>query len=229
MKLTEIIPGLHSLSVGPVNVFLLEEGPHLVLIDAGLPGNADGILAAVAKLGRASRDLRHIILTHAHPDHIGSAAALVRATGAQTWMHRRDAPIAEGKADFRPIQPAPELMMKLLYVVMSRSRPIVEPVKIDSFVTDGEVLSVAGGMTVIGVPGHCAGQVALLWRDRNVLFAADTCAHLVGLGSPLGYEDLEEGRRSQKKLASFDFDIACFGHGKAILHGADKRFRRKWK
>ncbi len=228
MTLDAITKDLHGLSIGPVNVFLVEDGRDLLLIDAGLPGNEDAILGGIAKLGRAPGDLKHIVLTHAHPDHIGSAATLVRATGAKVWMHALDAPIAEGKAKMRPIKPAPELLMKLLYVVLSRSQPAVEPVMVDGLLADGDVFPFAGGLTAIHVPGHCAGQIALLWRDRGVLLVADACAHLFGLGSPLGYEDLAEGRRSQRKLASLRFEIACFGHGKPILHGAEKRFREKW-
>ena len=228
MALTSIRKDVHGLSLGPVNVFLLEDGCDLLLIDAGLPGNTDRILDAMAKLGRVPADLKHIILTHAHPDHIGSAAALVAATGAQTWMHPLDAPIAEGHAEFRPIKPSPEIVMKLIYLVLSRSKPVVDPVAIDNLIADGDIFPISGRLTAISVPGHCAGQIALLWRDRGVLFVADACAHLFGLGSPLGYEDFEEGRRSQTKLASLDFETACFGHGKPILQGADKRFREKW-
>lgn len=228
MALTNFAEGVHSLSVGPVNVFLIEDGRDLCLVDTGLPGSADAILAAITGLGRAPGDLKHIVLTHAHADHIGGATALVEATGAQTWMHPLDKPIAEGEVKQRPLKPAPNLFMNVMYFFLSRSKPVVEPVNIDHLIGDGDVLPFAGGITAIHVPGHCAGQVALLWPRRKVLFAADVCANLTGLGPPLGYEDIGEGRRSQEKLASLAFETACFGHGKPILEGADKRFRKKW-
>ena len=106
MKVTAVADGLHAIAVGPVNVFLLDTPDGLALIDAGLPDRADGILRAMHGLGRAPHDLRHIVLTHAHPDHIGSLAALVEATGAETWMHPLDAPIAErghGQGDADPV------------------------------------------------------------------------------------------------------------------------------
>ena len=86
---------------------------------------------------------------------------------------------------------------------------------------------IAGGLAAVHVPGHCAGQVALLWRGE-MLFAADACANLFGLGGPIGYEDRGQGERDQRRLAGLDFRIACFGHGKAILHDAVARFRRRW-
>jgi glyoxylase-like metal-dependent hydrolase (beta-lactamase superfamily II) len=226
MKVTKITDGLHQIAVRPVHVFLVEGRDGLVLIDTGLPGSAEKILGAVSELGKAPSDIKHIVATHAHPDHIGSLAALARATGAQTWMHPLDAPIAEGKAGFRPLKPAPELLMRLRFMVLSRMKFVIEPATIDHLIQDGDVLP--GGLTAVHVPGHCAGQVALLWRERGVLLAADACVNLLGLGDPVAFEDEEEGRRSQRKLANLDFQIACFGHGKAIPRDAARRFRQKW-
>lgn len=198
MTLTHITRDVHGLTVGPVNVFFIEDGRDLILIDTGLPGNAYKVLAAVKELGREPQDLKHLILTHAHPDHLGSAAALVAATGARTWMHPLDIPIAEGREEQRPITPAPNLLMKAMHFVMSVAKPApVDSVTIDHRMEDGETLPLAGGLHVVHVPGHCAGQVAILSRKRETLFVSDCCGHLFGLGELLGYEDRDEGLRSQ--------------------------------
>ena len=102
----------------------------------------------------------------------------------------------------------------------------VEPTHIDQQLMGGDRLPIAGGLDIIHVPGHCAGQVAILWTERGVLFAGDACSNLMGLGPPIGYEDREEGERSQRKLASLNFDMACFGHGRPIKHAAAARFRK---
>ena len=81
---------------------------------------------------------------------------------------------------------------------------------------------------VIHTPGHCAGQVALLWRPGRMLFAGDVCMNIMGLGDPVGFESLEEGRASQRKLAGLSFDAAGFGHGEPIARDASSRFRNKW-
>jgi hypothetical protein len=42
------------------------------------------------------------------------------------------------------------------------------------------------------------------------------------------YEDFAAGRDSLARLASLDFEVACFGHGRAIVGGAAEHFRQKW-
>jgi len=79
MPAKSIVDGLYVIPVGPVNTFLLDSPDGCVLIDAGIPGSADKILQAVRDLNKQANDIRHIILTHAHPDHIGSLAALKTA------------------------------------------------------------------------------------------------------------------------------------------------------
>jgi glyoxylase-like metal-dependent hydrolase (beta-lactamase superfamily II) len=91
------------------------------------------------------------------------------------------------------------------------------------------MLPIAGAFDVIHVPGHCAGQVALLWRPGRMLFAADVCTNIMGLGDPVGFENLEEGRVSQRKLASLSFDAAGFGHGKRrrVFEASTANIQRK--
>jgi hypothetical protein len=50
----------------------------------------------------------------------------------------------------------------------------------------------------------------------------------MGLGDPVGFENLEEGRASQRKVAGLSFEAAGFGHGAPIARNASTRFRNKW-
>lgn len=228
MAATQIVPGLYVIPVGPVNTFLIESPDGCALIDSGLPGSAEKILQAVEELGKKPKDIRNIVLTHAHPDHIGSFAALKKATGAEAYMHAVDAPIAESGQGFRPMKPAPGFKTGLLFRLFVRMRP-VEGARIEHHIEDGQDLPFARDLTAIHVPGHCAGQIALLWHQHGgVLFAADACSNMMGLGWSLGYEDFDQGKRSLRKLSALDFDLACFGHGKAILNNAARSFKEKW-
>lgn len=223
-----IIEGAYLVPLGNANAVLLDAGPELALVDAGFPGKASVVFDAIRQVGRTPRDLRHLVFTHGHPDHIGSAAAIVRETGAATYMHAADAPFAETGGPFRPMDPAPGLVMRIAYRFVWHPQERMEPVRIDRHITDGETLPVAGGLRVVHVPGHCAGQVAFLWRGGRLLIAGDVGTNILGLDDPVGFEDIEEGRRSQRKLAALRFDAAVFGHGRAIRSGASERVRRKW-
>jgi glyoxylase-like metal-dependent hydrolase (beta-lactamase superfamily II) len=223
-----VIDRVHLVPMGMANAFLIESDDGLTLIDAGFPRKEAAVLGAIRALDRSPDRLKHLIFTHGHPDHIGSAAAIVRETGARTYMHPLDIPIAETGGPFRPMRPAPGLLGQVLCRLFFHPGERLEPVAIDQPLTAGETLPIAGGIEVIHTPGHCAGQVALLWHPGRMLFAGDVATNIMGLGDPVGFENLEEGRASQCKLASLSFDAAGFGHGKPIPRDASTRFRIKW-
>jgi glyoxylase-like metal-dependent hydrolase (beta-lactamase superfamily II) len=231
MTAKQIVPGLYQVSLGIVNAFLLQDGEAITVIDAGVPDSATDILDAVDQLGAQATAVQRILVTHLHADHTGSLAALKRATGAPAAMHPLDAALVRRGEAARPSQPAPGLINNLLYRVMSlRGSMEIEPAEIEEEIEDGAELDVAGGLRVIGVPGHAAGQVAFFWPQHGgVLFAADAASNMFfGLGYPPIFEDLAAGKESLRKLAGMEFDVACFGHGEALVGGASARFREKW-
>jgi glyoxylase-like metal-dependent hydrolase (beta-lactamase superfamily II) len=228
MAVKHVIKGVHIVPMGMSNAFLIESDDVLTLIDAGYPGKEAAVFGAIRGLGGSPDQLKHLIFTHGHPDHIGSAAAIVRETDARTYMHPLDIPMAENRGPFRPMRPAPGPLGQVLCRMFFNPEERLEPISIDQPLTDGEILPIAGGIEVIHTPGHCAGQVALLWRPGRMLFAGDVGTNLMGLGDPVGFENLEEGRASQRKVAGLSFDAAGFGHGKPIVRDASTRFRDKW-
>jgi glyoxylase-like metal-dependent hydrolase (beta-lactamase superfamily II) len=215
--------------LGFANSVLLEgDDGELALIDAGFPGHEAKIFDALKTLGRHPEDVRHLVLTHAHPDHLGCAAAIVKATGAKTWIHTVDAPIAEGGGPFRPMHPSPGLIQKIGFRLFFHADESVAPVRIDHQVQGGQSLPVVGGLEVVHTPGHSAGHMSLLWKSGGLLLVGDAGSNVLGVSDPLGFEDREQGRRSQRQLAALDFDAVAFGHGRAIPRDAARRIRRKW-
>jgi glyoxylase-like metal-dependent hydrolase (beta-lactamase superfamily II) len=228
MKTKTILPGLHMLP-GLVNVYLLAEDEGYVLIDSGFPRSAEKILKGLQSIGVAPNQVRHMILTHAHPDHIGSAAALQKATGATVYAHSDDAPIIEAGTGFRQVSAAPGLRNRIMTRLLAGRVKSVEPTRIDQFVGDGDSFPFDHDLKAIHIPGHCLGQIALLWnKNGGVLFTADACINRGGMKLTAAIEDIEETRRSLAKLAGLTFKYACFGHGPPILVDADKAFRRTW-
>ncbi|MGY4398960.1 glyoxylase-like metal-dependent hydrolase (beta-lactamase superfamily II) [Sphingomonas sp. UYAg733] len=213
---------------GLVNVYILQTQDGLAVLDTGFPGSARKILEGVRSLGKMPADVRHIVLTHCHPDHIGSAAALKRETNATVWAHPIDAPMIEaGKTMREPMTPSPGLRNAILAKLLGGRVRNVEPTKVDRLLEDGDTPSFMPDMTAIHVPGHCAGQIAFLWRRHGgLLFTADACINRGRLKLAIGTEDPKLALASVAKLAQLDFDKACFMHGKPIMAGADAEFRR---
>ena len=112
----------------------------------------------------------------------------VRAAGARTCMHPLDTPMAESGSPFRPMTPAPGRLRRVTCKLLFHPNERVAPVAIDQPLTAGEILPIAVGVEVIPTPGHCAGQVALLWRLGRMLFAGEVCMNIIGLGDPVGFE-----------------------------------------
>ena len=81
-----IIDGIHVVR-GLVNIYIVETTDGCAVIDTGFPGSTSKIIRAVTAIGRKPSDVRHILVSHAHPDHMGSAGSLKRETGAAVWAH----------------------------------------------------------------------------------------------------------------------------------------------
>jgi glyoxylase-like metal-dependent hydrolase (beta-lactamase superfamily II) len=224
----QIIEKAWLVPLGFANGVLLEGDDGLVLVDAGFPNHESAVFDALQSLGRKPDELRHIVFTHGHPDHIGSAAAIITRTGAETWMHPTDIPIAETGGPFRPMKSSPGLPQKIGFRVFWRPNEPITPVNIDHEINDGDTLPVAGGLEAIHTPGHCAGHVSLMWKGGALLMVGDVGSNVAGVSDPLGFEDRDLGRQSQRRLATLQFEAAAFGHGRAIRSDASARVRKAW-
>jgi glyoxylase-like metal-dependent hydrolase (beta-lactamase superfamily II) len=215
----EIVPGVHR--VGKTrggNVYLLVDN-RLTLIDAGMPGGAEGVLSFIRALGRDPGELGHIIITHGHVDHAGGAAELRRLTGASVVAHDDEgARMPDGSLVLRG-----DLNGETGPLVRAMSRfGRFEPCPVDTAVSDGDLLHCAGGIRVVHAPGHTRGSMALLLEERGVLFVGDAIiSNRDRLSRPLPFgTDRAESERSLAKLAQLEFEVCCFGHGPALTSGA---------
>src|SRR3972149_1329196 len=228
MAIEEIVSGVYGIGMGYVNAFLITGDDGLTLVDSGLPRKKDSILRAVAGLGRQPADLKQILITHHHIDHMGSLGDLMEATGAKSYVHPLDSAIVRGDQP----QPGPNpasLLGKFAGPLLARFGPAPTTAAVGVEVADGEELAVAGGIRVVHTPGHTPGHLSfLLPREGGVLFAGDAAANVIRLGLPIGMftADREQAKESVRKLAALEFEVACFGHGRVLKGEANLRFRR---
>jgi glyoxylase-like metal-dependent hydrolase (beta-lactamase superfamily II) len=225
-KAMEVARGVYQVSLRGVNVFLIDSGDGLVLVDAGLRGSPPRITEAIYSLGRLPQDVVAIVVTHTHRDHVGGLAEMKRRTGAEVWMHPADAALVRDGLYGRPFGPGHGRGSRAISRAMNllpSSRG--EPVAVAHEVSDGEALPF-DGLCAVHAPGHTAGHLALLLpRDGGVLFVGDAASNMLRPGlSPLN-EDAAEARRGLRKLAALEFEVACFAHGRAIRSRASETFR----
>ena len=227
MKLLTIAPGVFQVSLGIVNAFIIDDG-ELTLIDTGTHRNHRDIKRAVEQTGHKITDLKHIILTHCHADHTGTAAILRQVSGATVYAHTLDAPLIEKGEKSRkdkPLHPAPGIFNFMMWNLVLRVIPMpTAPVGVDVLVKDGDTIN--NKLKVIHTPGHSAGHICLLYQANNgIMFAADICCNLGKISYSIVYEDIIDGKRSITTIRDMEYETICFGHGNPILSGADKAMK----
>lgn len=158
----DVIP----ISLGRVEAFLLKGNHGCILIDTGLPGAAPRILATLRSLGVDPGDIRLILLTHGHADHVGSAWELKQVTGAQVAIGAADAD-ALRTGQHPPLNPLRPLGTWLRRLV-NRTHPRFHPLDPD-LLLDGEYSLEEWGIPgkVIPTPGHTPGSISVLLENGD--------------------------------------------------------------
>ena len=136
---------------GISSVLITGEDGH-ILIDSGVANAAPLVLANIAALGFDAKDIRFILMSHEHFDHVGAHAAIKEATGAQVVASAKAKPVLEtGKVAADDPQ-------------AEAGHPDMVPVKVDRVVEDGEVLNLGNlQVTTHATPGHSPGALSWTW------------------------------------------------------------------
>ncbi len=173
-----IAPGIHMIgSLGPSAVYVVESSEGLVLVDSGLEADAATLKAELAKLGLDWRQIRAILLTHAHGDHTGGAARLRAGTGARIYAGRGDAPIIRAGG---PVE--------AVFSTFAMPPGSAHPTPVDVELSGDETIQIGDAkFRALALPGHSPGSVGYLLDrpGRRALFAGDVVMQLTG-AKPLG-------------------------------------------
>jgi metallo-beta-lactamase class B len=201
-----LLGNIHYVGTSGIAAYLITTPAGHILIDTGFDDTADQLLASIEQLGFRPADIRLLLSSHAHVDHVGGHARVQQRTGAQVIASAADARVlASGGAD--DFSPFPLQLMRY------------PPVTADRIVTDGETVSL-GGVTLTAhlTPGHTAG--ATTWsttvrhagREYAVVFLSSLS--LVSgtrlLGNPRHPNLVADYEQAFRRLATMSCD-AFFG------------------
>ncbi|MDB5239670.1 MAG: beta-lactamase [Spirosoma sp.] len=225
----QISPSLYQISLGSVNVFVIKD-KGLTLIDTGNKGSMEPIFSALRKGGEDPNAIKQIILTHVHPDHAGSVAAIKSNLGVPLLAHRDEVSLIEkGVAGRASMHLSPGVINWLIFNLFIKGAPnTIDPVGVDQPLSHNDVIPVAGGLQVLHTPGHSAGHIALLLKQEGVLIAGDICANVVGLDLSTVNEDSALSIQSILEVSELSFDKAVFGHGNVLKEGANQKMKAKF-
>ncbi|GAA1538176.1 MBL fold metallo-hydrolase [Dactylosporangium maewongense] len=225
MDLVELLPERLYQFAFPVGHAYLWRGPDgLTIVDTGLPGSAPLIAAAVESLGLDRRDVRNLLLTHAHPDHTGAAADIAAWGDVTVHAHAGDAEAVRGRAAVPP--PVLDGWERDLYEQVHATLPDAPapPARVDRELRDGDVVDLGGGVTAtaVEVPGHTPGSVAFHLPGPGVLFTGDTIARTPDGAVIPGVFNADPGRvaESFRRQAALRPATVCFGHGAPLTDQA---------
>lgn len=210
----KVSDGLYRVDgVRGANVYVVETGDGLLLVDTGMPGNADRIVAFLRDVGHEPADVRTIAITHSDVDHVGSVARLKALTGAEVAVHAADAPSLAGTGPGKKRKGA----LGAVFSVLGRFMR-AEPVEADVVLHEGDTVS---GFQVMHTPGHTPGSITL-YRD-GVVFPGDAL-----LSDAEGHEcppreamseDYPQALASAARIRELGYRILLPGHGEPVFAG----------
>jgi glyoxylase-like metal-dependent hydrolase (beta-lactamase superfamily II) len=222
----EIAPGIRRIGTRDwVNAYLVEDGGEITIVDAGASGMWGDLLAELAAMGRSLDDVRSIVLTHGHTDHIGFAERGRRERGWPVRIHEADAAMARGAVKqagqaMGPIRPLPLLR----FLAWGAARGLLRVTHLGAVETfgDGATLDVPGAPRVILAPGHTAGSAVLQFAGHGALMVGDALATYAVTNGRTGpqvspfSEDRAQALASLARFEDVDARLVLPGHGPAF-------------
>jgi glyoxylase-like metal-dependent hydrolase (beta-lactamase superfamily II) len=228
--LREIAPDVAYLRTVMVNVvFVGLPGEPWVLVDTGLYGSRDKILAAAeSRFGKNVPPIA-IVQTHGHFDHVGALEDLAKLWNVPVYAHSLEEPFLTGKQSYPPPDAAADggIMPKLAPFLPRHPVDVTQWLQL---LPPGGEVPVLPGWRWIHTPGHTPGHISL-WREADrTLIAGDA---IVTTGQESAYEvlvqepemhgppryftpDWAAAERSVQMLAALAPDLMVTGHGRAM-------------
>ncbi|WP_081748890.1 MBL fold metallo-hydrolase [Nocardiopsis sp. CNT312] len=223
----EATEGVHFVGGAHVNWVILEEGEDLTLIDGGYPGDIDALEESIRHIGHRPEDVRGILVTHAHVDHIGSLPRFTERYGTPVYTDGRE--VAHAAREYvQQVTPATILSQAWRPGVLSWTLHVLkaggtskEPVKALPFPREEGPLDLPGRPVPVFTPGHTSGHSCYHLPEAGAVVTGDTLVtgHAISrLEGPqplpsIFHHDREAMLASLDAIAGLDADLLLPGHG----------------
>jgi glyoxylase-like metal-dependent hydrolase (beta-lactamase superfamily II) len=195
------------------NIFVL--GKDVVtLVDTGVGNAPNRIIPKLVRIGLDPEKIQNVILTHAHPDHVGGLQEIAKF-GPKTFIHPIEFKLLENT-----LQQKIETLLKQSNLTVAKRSPF-------ALVENDETITVEGrSLRVIHTPGHTSGSICLYDEENRILFSGDT----VFPGGSFGRTDLPTGdpkamKESLKHLSKLEVESLLPGHGDPVIQKAAQHVR----
>jgi glyoxylase-like metal-dependent hydrolase (beta-lactamase superfamily II) len=227
-------PGIHRIQDDNTNWYIVEDETGLTVVDAGVPRSWDSLHEALARIGRAPQDIRALVLTHGHFDHVGFAERARSELGIPVHVHENDVPLTR-----HPWRYDRERPRALYFATQVQALPNVarfvrdrafwpSPVQEVLRYGDSGTLPVPGAPRIVPTPGHTLGHCALHFPDRDAVVAGDCLVTLDPYTNRTGPRlvaraatvDSERNRTTLEALAATEARYVLTGHGPVWDQGA---------
>lgn len=199
-------------------------GEEITLIDSGVKGSFDNIIGYISQHGRDPAEISRLILSHSHPDHIGSAMKLKDRTGCEILSHEAEKDWMEDIELQQQQRPVPGFALLA-----------DESFKPDGFLSHEQELRAAGEVTlrIIHSPGHSRGSLNIQFLEDSMLFTADSIPMVDDIPNYEDYHDLLESLKAIRQntgyttlLSSWTSPVSSRDEINQLLTGAESYLKR---
>ena len=195
---------IHTIPMGFDHGYIVQE-QGTILIDGGAPKQAKSFSKALENASIKPEEIKLIVLTHGHWDHIGSAKEIKEVTGAKIAMHNREKHWLE--SSLKPMPPGATTWGHIFGSIIKVFLPLIRipAAHVDVVLGDEEFSLADYGIRgkVVYTPGHSSGSVSVLLETGDA-FVGDMAMNKFPLrlspGLPIFAEDWEQLMRSWKQL-----------------------------
>ncbi len=189
------------------NCWLWKGDDGLTLIDCGCPNHAEEIV----RLSRDFGEIKRIIITHAHPDHAGSAAAISRALSVPVFAHESEVDFLRGKKYHE--EKGSFICRCALWLAHSAGFTVPKVENVIALKHKEQIER----LDILHTPGHTPGSLSLFAPSAQSLFCGDNLDNLAGkpkLGQLWCTLDKNTRNASIGQYVTVDANRLLAGHGK---------------